>query len=111
MTERRQTDRTEFDVLVNKSLVSKAPIKNISEKGICITTTTALSIGDIVVLDFSLPNNNEIKAYGKIKWSKEASEGIFINGLEFWHLEQDCQDKIINFVKEKAHYIPASHVY
>ena len=71
MTERRQNKRADFDVLINKSLITRAPIKNVSEKGICVTTTTAFSKGDIVVLDFSLPNNAEINAYGKVKWHKK----------------------------------------
>ena len=100
MIERRQSKRADFDVLVNNSVLTTAPIKNVSEQGICITTTTAFSKGDIVVLDFSLPNNITIKAYGKVKWHQETADGVILNGLEFWHIEQECRDKIANFVKQ-----------
>ena len=102
MMERRQYKRADLDILVNNSLVARTPVSNVSENGICITTDNAFSKGDILVLDFTLPDNTEIKAYGKVKWHQKNANGIFLNGLEFWHLEEEYRDKLSGFIRKWA---------
>ena len=107
MTERRHNNRAEFNVLVNNTLLAKVPVGNVSEEGICFTTDKAFAKGDFLVLDFTLPGNIEIKAYGKVKWQQQEAEGVFLNGLEFWHIEDEYKEKLAAFVKkitsEKRH--------
>ena len=100
MIERRQYKRADLDVLVNNSLLTRAPICNVSENGICITTNTTFTKGDLLVLHFTLPCNTEIKAYGKVKWHEKDDNGECTNGLEFWHIEQEYRDKLAGFVKK-----------
>ena len=103
MMERRQCKRAELDVMVNNSILTRASVSNVSENGICINTHNNFSKGNILVLDFTLPDNTEIKAYGKVKWHQENPDGTFLNGLEFWHLEQEFRDKLSGFVKIWSH--------
>ena len=44
-----------------------------------------------------------LKAYGKVKWYQENPDGTFLNGLEFWHLEQEFREKLSGFVKIWSH--------
>ncbi|MBN2532867.1 MAG: PilZ domain-containing protein [Spirochaetales bacterium] len=99
MTDRRQYKRADIDVLVNNSLVTRAPISNVSENGICIAANTVFTRGDILFLHFTLPCNTEIKAYGKVKWHQQDDNGECINGLEFWHIEDEYREQLIRFVK------------
>jgi hypothetical protein len=97
-----QYKRGDLDVLVNNSLHTRAPISDVSEHGICITANTAFSKGDLLVLHFTLPCKTEIKAYGKVKWHQKDDNGECINGLEFWHIEEEYRDKLASFVRNKT---------
>jgi Tfp pilus assembly protein PilZ len=100
MMEQREFTRAVLNVTVNKSLLTSAPVSNVSESGMCINTDKFFSTGDMLVLDFTLPGNIEIKAFGKVRWHKQEPDGVHVNGLEFWHLEEEDRLKLRDFVKE-----------
>jgi hypothetical protein len=97
-SEKRKHPRKSLDVMVNFKKTHIARSKDISEGGICLICDEALEIGAFLNLVFYLPNKEEVKTIGKIKWSKKASESYFEYGIEFWQLTDHEQTKICNYL-------------
>jgi len=99
MDERRKFPRVEIDVLVNYDINAKARSKDISENGICLITGKALEVGSFLNIVFSIEKDDEIKAIGKVKWTREVSAKQYENGLEFWHIDKIDENKIKKYVE------------
>lgn len=88
-SERRKYKRidlvTEVKYAVLKPTLSQSGlIKNISEKGLCLLLDEKLNVGDILWLEFSLPEEKPeyIKALAEVRWQKEEKDK-FLTGVKF----------------------------
>ena len=83
MDERRKFDRVILNVLIGYRKEAEAALKNISESGICITTSVALVPGRFIKLLITLPDGTEMKVKGKVAWSIRTDDSYFENGIDF----------------------------
>jgi len=86
----------------------KCIIIDISGGGVLITAKKGRKVGDIVKLNFSLPNNENFPdVSGKIVWTKPLNDILNKYGIEFFNLSEIRRQKIITFVNktiiEKKH--------
>jgi hypothetical protein len=97
-TEKRKSPRKSLDVMFNFKKSHFARSKDISKGGICLICDEVLETGAFLSLVFNLPNNEEIKTFGKIKWSRKASASYYEYGVEFWQLEAIEMNKINSYL-------------
>jgi len=97
-TEKRQLPRLPLDVEVNYSSRAIARSKDISEGGICLISEEELQTEDYLTLVFHIPPSDEkVEAYGKVMWSKKASEHLFESGINFWDIDETDLEKIRSY--------------
>ncbi len=87
---------------VNFSQNAIAQSKDISEGGICLITEEELEKDKIYTLVFKLPTDVSIKCFGKIVWSKQASEHLFEQGVVFWDIDSSDQKKIQDYFEQQG---------
>ncbi|MBN1698754.1 MAG: PilZ domain-containing protein [Spirochaetales bacterium] len=108
MNERRVSPRAELTVIVNQSINARAPIKNISDNGICLLAETEFNRGDILSIVFNLPVRKEIRAYTKVIWSRKVESSLYENGLQFWYIDEEDRQFISHLVHEHMKCPPGS---
>lgn len=93
--DKRKSPRLPLDVQVNYQGNAFAKSKDISSGGICLITDEALEEKKIYTLVFSFPGEAErLECFGKVAWTKQASEHMYESGLSFWDIGKDLQKKI-----------------
>ena len=96
--EKRKSPRLPLDVQVNYQGNAFAKSKDISSGGICLITEEALEEKKIYKLAFSFPGEKELlESFGKVMWSRQATEHLYESGLSFWDIEKNLQEKIDNY--------------
>jgi hypothetical protein len=98
--DQRKFPRKTLDVMVNYKKMHYARSKDISKGGICLIVDEQLESAGYLNLVFFLPNKEEIKALGKIKWCKKISESYFECGVEFFQLNDLETKKIESYLEE-----------
>jgi hypothetical protein len=98
--ENRRHPRKSLDVLVNYKKTQIARSKDISQGGIGLICDEALPVGTFLNLVFFLPNKEEIKTIGKVKWTRKASASYWESGIEFWQLDDSIKDKLLAFLQD-----------
>jgi Tfp pilus assembly protein PilZ len=98
----RRYDRVDLHAKVRYAIINEGDAKNISEGGICVVTIEALEKGKDMTIIFTLPNSKEdnLKVFGKVKWSKEIAPHLCENGIEFWDVDDSVKQKIQEYVKK-----------
>jgi c-di-GMP-binding flagellar brake protein YcgR len=106
-TERRKYKRITGVFKVTCDLYSGVPLKwscigrDIGEGGIGLTHTREPITGNIVAVDFVLPDSgHEISAQARIVWTgvSSAKSGWFDSGVEFMTLDERDKEKIRGYV-------------
>ena len=101
--ENRKYPRIPLDVRVNCDFNAIAHTKDISEGGICLITDVKLDEDNFIQLDFILPEQSEeIRAYGKVMWSRKATKNLFENGVNFWEIQDTDKVKIQDFFNNSS---------
>ena len=97
---KERAPRQPLDVRVNSSTFGFAQSKNISTTGIALLTEVPIKEGEFLQLLFFLPESaNEIKAYGKVVWTKPVSDNYYESGIKFWDIEESGQKEIEDYFK------------
>lgn len=111
--EKRETQRLHLPLtIVYKPADSlqniKAICNNISGKGISVSTTKALTVGDIVEIILQPKNDKttHFSAKGKVIWTKAKRTRRFEAGLIFTKVDQ--YDAFIEFICEKIVHLSSS---
>ena len=92
----RKLPRIPLDVRVNCDY--NAHTRDISEGGVCLITDVQMEEKRIIQLAFILPEQSEeIQAFGKVMWSRKATENLFENGVSFWEIGDKDKVKINDF--------------
>ncbi len=102
MDNKRKCPRLPLDVEVNFSQKAIARSKDISEGGICLITEEELEKDKIYTLVFNLPTGKPIKCFGKIAWSKQATEHLFEQGALFWEIDSSDKKKIQDYFEQQS---------
>ena len=98
--EKRRNPRVPLDVRVNCTFNAIAYAKDISEGGICLITESALEMNRILTLSFLLPEHEEaLQCFGKVMWSRQATEHLFETGISFWDIKKECKEAIADYVR------------
>lgn len=92
-TERRRYERVTIPVSYRISGLStaKRPVLNMSLGGVRIDCDENLDIGQMLELEFFLPNGISIEASAKVVWIKKlppGSEALYDVGMEFQRLSE-----------------------
>jgi len=92
-TERRRYERVAIPVSYRISGLStaKRPVLNMSLGGVRISCDENLDIGQMLELEFFLPNGISIEASAKVVWIKKlppGSEALYDVGMEFKKLSE-----------------------
>jgi len=95
--ERRANVRNGADVLINYSIKADAIGKNITHHGICIVTKNELPMGKIILLAITLKDSDPMNIYGKVIWSKKIRAHSYENGIEYWEIKAEDEEKLIDF--------------
>ena len=95
MNEHRKHPRLPLDVQVNLREYAIARSKDISRKGLGLISENPLTVGTIYNLTFHMPDSQEeIKAFGKVRWVNQVSENYHESGIEFWDIDDQDRKKI-----------------
>lgn len=98
----RQAPRVSLDVQVNFSTSAIAHAKNISEGGICLITELPLTVGKIFTLSFTFPGEDKpVQTYGKVVWSRPATEHFHENGVSFFDIEPAVQKRVLHYLSSQ----------
>lgn len=102
--ERRIHPRLPLDVEVNFKDRGFARSKDISVGGICVICEDELALDTIINLAFTVPETGEkFHAFAKCQWQRPSEQGNFVeHGFEFWHIEDDAQEILENFLASQA---------
>jgi Tfp pilus assembly protein PilZ len=67
-----------------------------------VVTIEALEKGKDMTIIFTLPNGQpeNLKVFGKVKWSKEIAPHQCESGIEFWDVDDSVKQKIQEYVKK-----------
>jgi Tfp pilus assembly protein PilZ len=98
MNEKRLYPRLLLDVLVNYSDYYFAKTKDISMGGINLVTNDELQAGRFISFEFSLPDKEFVRVFGKIEWCKKNAPNLYENGIQFRLLKDASKTKIENFL-------------
>lgn len=100
--DQRRAPRIPLDVSVNYDYSAIAHSKDISESGICLITEHVLDEGKMLHLGFSLPGRERpIECFGKVMWSRKATEHLYQSGVSFWDIKEKEQTEIKKILKHK----------
>jgi len=73
--------------------------KDLGEKGLLLESSTAISVGSVLDLEFYLPGTRaQVKAKAKVVRSVKGPDGTPLAGLEFIDLSQADQAAILDYV-------------
>jgi len=73
--------------------------KDLGEKGLLLETSTAISVGSVLELEFYLPGTrSQVKVKAKVVRAGKTSEGAPQAGVEFIDLSQADQESILDYV-------------
>jgi Tfp pilus assembly protein PilZ len=100
MENKRFYPRKALDVLVNYSDYYYAKSKDLSIGGIGIITNKELQAGRFLSFEFSLPDKEHVRVFGKIEWCREDSPDLYENGIEFRLMKDTAKTKIANFIEK-----------
>jgi hypothetical protein len=95
--ERRLHKRRAADITINYSIKAEAVTKNITHEGLCLVTHGELPVGKIIYVVINIPGCDPVNIYGRVVWSKEVRHGSFENGIEYWEIRSDDEEKLIEF--------------
>ena len=63
--------------------------------GICLITEAALEQKRILNLSFLLPQREvPLQCFGKVMWSRRATEHLYENGISFWEIKDKDRAEI-----------------
>jgi len=73
--------------------------KDLGEKGLLLETSTAISVGSVLELEFYLPGTrSQVKVKAKVVRAGKTKEGAPQAGIEFIDLSQADQEAILDYV-------------
>ncbi len=73
--------------------------KDLGEKGLLLETSTAISVGSVLELEFYLPGTrSQVKVKAKVVRAGKTPEGAPQAGIEFIDLSQADQEAILDYV-------------
>ena len=73
--------------------------KDLGEKGLLLETSTAISVGSVLELEFYLPGTrSQVKAKAKVVRAGKTPDGAHQAGVEFTGLSQADQEAILDYV-------------
>ena len=61
----------------------KARVKNLINRGICLTTDEPLGKGKVLTLEISYDVNKKLIIRGKVMWSLEIESRFYESGIDF----------------------------
>ncbi len=97
--ERRAGPRLLLGVSVD-FISSEAEAKNVSDSGMCITSSEKYASGQIADIMFFLPSHQAIKATGRIVWTRKIGPDLYDYGVEFIDLEKKYVDFLQAYVSQ-----------
>ncbi len=100
--ERRSGTRREAEIVVNYSIKAEAMTKNITRKGMCLTTKNELQVGKIVLVAVTLEDAAPMNIYGRVIWSKEVKPGQYESGIEYWEIKTEDEERLIEYFGDKS---------
>jgi hypothetical protein len=98
MIEKRLHPRHDLDVMVNYSDYYFAKSKDLSISGIRLITNNELQAGRFISFEFSLPDREFVRVFGKIEWTKKNAPNLYENGIAFRLLKDESKSKIEKFL-------------
>ncbi len=102
--DKRKTPRVPLDVRVNFMFDAIAYSKDISEGGVCLITESALELNKLLNLSFTLPERKAVvQCFGKVMWSRRATEHLYENGISFWDIKDSDRAAIKDYVQSAIH--------
>jgi hypothetical protein len=99
MEERRNSPRVELDLNlnVNFAINANAPLKNLSESGICIKSNRGFDSYFLIAIELLFPGVPVIETFGKVVWSRLNPDGSFDTGVEFRYVAEDDRARLLKF--------------
>lgn len=100
--EKRKFPRYEADLIINNldfvpKEINGYQTRNISQKGIRITTKGGhLKKDKVIIIEFKL-DNNDIKLKGRVAWYEELTPNLYDNGIEFLNPAPNIINKLMKF--------------
>ncbi len=102
--DQRKSPRRSLDVKVNfafDAIAHTAQSKDISKGGICLITDKPLEEGKMLSLRFTIPGSDEpVDLHGKVMWSRPSGEYHHENGMSFWRVDSDTEQKLVEYLQE-----------
>ena len=98
MMEKRNYPRYFLNVLVNYSDYYFAKTKDISLSGIRLVTNNELKVGRFISFEFTLPDREFVRVFGKVGWCSKNAPNDYDSGVEFRLLKDVSKTKIENFI-------------
>lgn len=86
------------EVIVNLKKQIKAQVKNVRDKGICITTHEPLEMGKFLTLEISLPGREKLKIKGKVMWSLDLGSKFYENGIDFFYINKNYTEMLVEYL-------------
>jgi Tfp pilus assembly protein PilZ len=100
--DRRSKTRRVAEIVVNYSIKAEAMTKNVTHKGMCLSTKSELQVGKIVLIVVTLEGSVPMNIYGRVIWSKEVRTGLYENGIEYWEIKTEDEEKLIDHFCDKT---------
>ena len=92
-----------MDVMVNYDVEAIAHTKDIGEGGICLITEEPFEDGRMLDLVFLFPDYPEkIECFGKVVWSRQATEHLWENGVSIWEITEENNDRLRECLEAKS---------
>lgn len=99
--DQRRWPRRSLDVTVNFAFNAIAHVKDISYGGICLITERELPEGKMFQFSFSFPGDEEpVALHGKTVWSRPAGNHVYENGIRFWRVDAEAEQRLIAYLQE-----------
>jgi c-di-GMP-binding flagellar brake protein YcgR len=96
-SERRLSPRKEAEIVINYSIKAEAVTKNVTREGMCLVTKNELQVGKIIYVVVTLTGSAPMNIYGKVIWSREVKPGSYENGIEYWEIKNEDEEKLIDY--------------
>jgi c-di-GMP-binding flagellar brake protein YcgR len=101
-SERRMSQRKRAEIVINYSIKAEAVTKNVTRQGMCLVTRNELQVGKIVYVVITLSGGKPMNIYGKVIWSKETKPGVFENGIEYWEIKNEDEEKLLDYFNDQS---------
>jgi c-di-GMP-binding flagellar brake protein YcgR len=75
-------------------------IKDLSGRGLKLSTSCPVKINDVLIVSFALPGNEEqcFTLQGTVRWCEESEERMITAGVEFTEVSPEQEEQIINYI-------------